>query len=512
MEEMDVNESWEGFGKRLQRLNPLFELGRGMEVGELKPYIQTILMQVLLTIFYRELNDDDNRRKSDIKYMVEDAIKQMKLLADDKQIDRITSGLLYQGKEEYSKPFEALYYDEIRQSWETQTFRYVTMDELYTNLEIGGTIVYKLTEVAQEMIFMSREMAEEFSITIEQLYSMQLIKNGNFRKATRNLDHLISRVNRLMAREFSFQKEMVNNPKILLIEEDRQRADNREEIEKQFEEEKNHFRTITSMIEKTKRRNEEDDYIQKELIVLQEKIGHTRQLHDRFAKLVIQNISYEMKLKVENPSLFWENSLVSFREHFYENWLMKEGVHSFKDIEAVLEPLFSPKNEFILPLDWIWGEQEFDEKHQIDAVVEEEPQDSITAQRVTNWDSVVKAWSYVFQYLQTYGEFSLASLAELPLEVQDLWVEESETIDLWMMFDKKPLKVQVLYRKEETLSDEREILLLKLMKEYPQFQVFEGLKIYTKFDHRAEPLLWQRMKMTPFKICVQEEKDERRND
>ncbi len=51
-------------------------------------------------------------------------------------------------------------------------------------------------------------------------------------------------------------------------------------------------------------------------------------------------------------------------------------------------------------------------------------------------------------------EFSLADLKELPLEVQDLWFEESETIDLWMMFDKKPLKVQVLHRKEETLSDE----------------------------------------------------------
>ncbi|USK52492.1 hypothetical protein LIT38_10390 [Bacillus sp. CMF12] len=503
---MDVNESWEGFAQRMQRLNPLFELGRGMEVGELKPHIQTILMQVLLTIFYRELNDDDHRRKSDIKYMVEDSIKQMKLLADEKQIERITSGLLYQGKEEYSRPFEALYYDEIRQSWETQVFRYVTMDELYTNLEMGGSIVYKLTDVSQEMIFMSREMAEEFSITIEQLYSMQLIKNGNFRKATRNLDHLISRVNRLMAKEFSFQKEMINNPKILLMEEEMQRADNRAEIEKQFEEEKNHFRTISSMIEKTKRRNEEDDLIQKELILLQEKIGHTRQLHDRFAKLVIQNISYEMKLKAENPSLFWEKSLVSFREHIYENWFMKEGFSSFDRVEKVLGPLFSPKNEFILPLDWIWGEQEFDETQLTETMEEEVQEESFTHQRVTNWDSVIKAWSYVFQYLQTYGEFSLADLTTLPLEVQDLWFEESETIDLWMMFDKKPLKVQVLHRKEKTLSDEREVLLYKLMQEYPQFQVFEGLKIYTEFDHRAEPFLWYQMKITPFKICVKEEK------
>ncbi|WP_237562817.1 hypothetical protein [Bacillus dakarensis] len=503
---MVVNESWEGFAQRMQRLNPLFELGRGMEVGELKPHLQTILMQVLLTLFYKELNDDIHRRKSDIKYMVEDSIKQMKLLADEKQIERITSGLLYQGKEEYSKPFEALYYDEVRQSWETQVFRYVKMDESYTNLEMGGSIVYKLTDVAQEMIFMSREMAEEFSITIEQLYSMQLIKNGNFRKATRNLDHLISRVNRLLAREFSFQKEMFNNPKILLMEEEMQRADNREEIEKQFDEEKNHFRTILSMIEKTKRRNEEDDYIQKELILLQEKIGHTRQLHDRLAKLVIQNISYEMKLKAENPSLFWETSLVSFREHIYENWFMKEGVKSFSSIEKVLSPLFSPKNEFILPLDWVWGEQEFDEKQVKDVVNEEEVEEKAPRKRVTNWDSVVKAWSYVFQYLQSYQEFSLADLSQLPLEVQDLWFEESETIDLWMMFDKKPLKVQVLHRKEETITDEREILLLKLMKEYPQFETLEGSMIFTVFDHRAEPLLWHRTKLTPFKICVQEAK------
>jgi hypothetical protein len=260
------------------------------------------------------------------------------------------------------------------------------------------------------------------------------------------------------------------------------------------------------MIDKTKRRNEEDDSIQKELILLQEKIGHTRQLHDRFAKLVIQNISYEMKLKAENPSLFWETSLVSFREHFYENLFMKKGFQRFTEIERVLSPLFSPKNEFILPLDWIWGEQEFDEKQITETLIEEEAEESITRLRVTNWDSVIKAWSYVFQFLQTNGEFSLTDLKELPLEVQDLWFEESETIDLWMMFDKKPLKVQVLHRKEETLSDEREILLYKLMKEYPQFEMFEGLMIYTMFDHQAEPFLWYQTKMTPFKICVEENK------
>ena len=507
MEALAVNESWEGFAERMQRLNPLFALGRGMEVGELKPHLQTILMQVLLTMFYRELNDNDQRRKTDIKFIIEDALKQMKLLADEKQIERMTNGLLYSGKEEYSQPFEALYYDEIGHAWETQVFRYVEMDELYTNLETGGSIVYKLTDIAQEMIFMSREMAEEFSITIEQLYSIQLIKNGNFRKATRNLDHLISRVNRLMASEFSFQQEMVNNPRILMIDREKQRADNRTEIEQQFEEEKNHFRMITGMVERTKLQNESDELVHQELVLLQEKVNHSRQLHDRLAKLIIQNISYEMKLKAENPSLFWETSLVSFKEHIYENWFQKEGVQSFSDVETILSPLFSPKNEFILPLDWIWGEQEFTEEIVVDVIEEDHEDEETIRERITNWDSVVKAWSYVFQYLQTYKEFSLTDLKELPYEVQDTWFEESETIDLWMMFEKKPLKIQVLHRNEETINDEREILLYKLMQEYPQFQQFERLKIYTTFDEKAQPIDWYQMKITPFKICIEEENE-----
>ena len=55
------------------------------------------------------------------------------------------------------------------------------------------------------------------------------------------------------------------------------------------------------MIEKAKR-TEEDETVQGELMLLHEKIEHSRQLHDRFAKLVIQNISHEMKPERENPS------------------------------------------------------------------------------------------------------------------------------------------------------------------------------------------------------------------
>ena len=76
-----------------------------------------------------------------------------------------------------------------------------------------------------------------------------------------------------------------------------------------------------------------------------------------------------------------------------------------------------------------------------------------------------------------------------------------------MMFEKKPLKIQVLHRNEETINDEREILLYKLMQEYPQFQQFERLKIYTTFDEKAQPIDWYQMKITPFKICIEEENE-----
>ena len=91
------------------------------------------------------------------------------------------------------------------------------------------------------------------------------------------------------------------------------------------------------------------------------------------------------------------------------------------------------------------------------------------------------------------------------MEIQDQWFEESETLDLWMLFDKKPLRILSPERKLETLTDEREILLHRLMNEYPQFLSLEGRQIYTEFDHRSDPIYWYRTKMTPFKICVREE-------
>ncbi|MFS0782495.1 hypothetical protein [Bacillus sp. 1P06AnD] len=494
----------DGFSQRMKRLNPLFQLGTGMEVGELKPKVQAILMQVLLEIFYRELNDDQNRQKSDIRLIVQEVVASMKLSADPKTLDRLTSGLFYKGKEEEMKPFEAEYFNEVTESWEMQTYRYVTMDDLHTDLEKGQRTVYKLTDVAQEMIFMSREMAEEFSISIEQLYSMQLIKNGNFKKATDNLDHLVSRVKRLIKAEQAFQKEMKENPKILVLEQERQREEHKEAIESQFDEEKKHFHTIMTLLERAKNKQEYGT-MKTELFLLQDRFEQARQMHDHFAKLVIENISIELRLKVERPSLFWESSFITFKENYYEDWLMTKGVEDFEVIDRIIGPLFAPKNEFILPLDWIWGEQEYDVIEDITMLEGEEmDEDDEVPRKMTDWDSIVGAWTYVFDYLKEFGEFSLASLADLPMEAQDQWFEESETLDMWMMFDRKPLSIHVLGKEEALLHDEREILINKLMDAHPEFSYFEGKEIYTEVDQHMPVFKWYNTKISPFKLCIKE--------
>lgn len=498
-------EAWEGFGNRMQRLNPLFSLGKGMNVGPLIPYIQTILVQVILEIFYRELNDDNRRTKFEIILIVRNVLLRMKLTCEDKIVERMVYGLLYEGTETLNKPFESIYYDEVHEQWQSQTFRYLITDEIHTNLEQGGSIVYRLSEISQEMIFMSREMTEDFSITIEQLYSIQLIKNGNYKKAARNLDHLISRVNRLILEENQFRKDMLNDPKILIAMENKQREDKEGVIKEQFEDERKHFKTIMFLIDKAKTT---EDFVKdmSDIIFLQEKVEYTRSLHDHFANLVIQNIATEINLKTENPSIFWEKSLVSFREHVYENWMVSKGIENFDTLTSILNPIFTPQHEFLLPLEWIWEEQQFLELDRSDSDDDGKDEDEeFLLQKTVNWETVAEVWTPVMDYLLQFGEFSLKMLSEFPEDDRYTWFEDYQTFELWMMFDRKPLEIHVL-QGNGSFNDEREILLYHLMQKHDRFKVLEGKKIMTTYDSSDHPFIWEDMdiRITPFKLQLKE--------
>src|SRR5690625_1999897 len=137
-----------------------------------------------------------------------------------------------------------------------------------------------------------------------------------------------------------------------------------------------------------------------------------------------------MRLKTENPALFWDKSIASFKENIYENWVVKQGVTDFSVAAAVLDPLFSPMSGFIFPLDWIWGEQE---ESTLILSPEEDiqgEQEEIFNRKEIDLVSVIDAWEPVFDQLINTGEFLLTDVKKFSLEVQDYWFYEDITYEL----------------------------------------------------------------------------------
>ncbi|MBB3113409.1 hypothetical protein FHS18_005521 [Paenibacillus phyllosphaerae] len=499
-----MNEVWDGFGQRMRKLNPLFSLGRGMEIGSLAPYAQGILLRVILELFYRELNDREDRSRRDIEQIVADTVQEMGLTANEHELHRIAAGLIHQGAEQLNKPFESLVYNEQTREWESSEFRYVTMDELFSDLP-RGLLIYKLTEEAQEIIFVSREISEEFSISIEQLYSLQLIKNGNFKKAASSLDLLLARVRRLILDEQLFQRQVANDPKVLVLTENKQREDNQAAINQQFETEKKEFRNILALIDRLQQHQDRLEGMN-DLLLLRQKVEVSRQQHDRFARLVVQSIATEIRLKSENPALFWERGALSFSEHVFEEWIAHRGIHKEETLEALLAPLFSPHNEFILPLDWLWGEQEIS----LDDAMDEEDledidseQDDRLKKRVIDWDAVATAWAPVIDELLQVGECSISALKEEDADVQNRWLADPAAREMWMLFTRKPLVIEAL-NPGTMPNDERLKLLHHLIRMDHRFKALEGKTMASVYDREAQPIDWNGMRITPLKLVLKE--------
>ncbi|PKR77832.1 hypothetical protein CEY16_07845 [Halalkalibacillus sediminis] len=490
--------AWKSFSERVGRLNPLMMLGRGMDLGEVTSLAPQILFRVIMEVFFRELNEDERRDRASIHIIVKETCERMQIKVEESVVQRLSSGLLYRGDEKMSEPFRSPLFNEIDNQWTEQIYRYLEMDPLHTHLESGGNIVYQLTDVSQEIIFMSREISEEFSISIEQLYSMQLIRNGNFQKASDNLNHLIAKVRKLSDEEKRSIQQIQQDPKILVLGGVKQRQFHQEEIESQFEDEKKYFRQIFSLIHKVSG-EQEDPAIKHELSILLERVEHSRKLHDRFANLVFQHISLEMELKTKNPALFWDKSVVSFKENIYEGWVMKEGIHDFGVAEEIVNGLFSPITEFMLPLEWVWGEQK--NIYIIEETEEGEEEFEEEFERTSvDWKSVAKAWNPVFEQLKEIGEFSLHQLKELPREEQDNWFEERITYDLWMLFDRKAFSIEPL--EGGVWNDEREKLFQELLKLDESYQKLIGKKIVAEYSDEEPDFAWYGTRMTPYKLIL----------
>lgn len=493
-----MKERWQGFGERVKHLNPLWQLGSGMNLGELNPYAPMLGLALLLEVFYRELDNNRERTRQDLFLITQEIVREMHLAEPDQDtLWRFVDGILWSGPPQMQESFSAYYFDEKEERMARQTFRYLQEDRQNSEWERGGKTVYQLTEEALELIFMSREVLQELEISIDQLYVQQQIKRGNYQQALRGLDDLLARVNRLIQEELQYQADMKRNPKIIFQQGERRRSKREEEIKAQFDEERKRFDELQHSLQRMQQASSAEWYM------LQDKLERTRQHHDRLAKVVLDNIALEVEFRVRYPYYFWSRPSYSFRRNVWEDGILKEGVLHLEQLSLFLQPLFSPEAPFLFPLDWSWAEQagsEADREEEWDETPEER---ETYVPRTVDFEQIADVWEPIFSDLLEKGIFSLTQLREISPEEQEMWLRQKETTDLWLMFFVSPLTVPAI-DPEEPVADERLRLIQVLQRRDPRFQALTGKRIRVRMEPGEAMIRWEKLVMSPFTIRLEE--------
>lgn len=477
---------WKGYEDRVRMLAPIWSFGKGMRIGEeLESHKENILFAVLLIIFERELNDDDNRKSVDIELIVRDVLIDMNLDATPVRVRRIATGLLWNGDEKQQAPFTSKYYDTKETRFKTMEYRYLEDDRLYSQWAQGGETVYKISEISQNMIFFSREMQEELSIDIEQLYSLQLIKNGNFSRASKRIQDLRVKVKVLVNREIETQRDLLQNPKLLLSDEFERRDTHEQEIRSQFEAEEKNFHEIQRQLRKIKDLPEhQDSQIIDDIL---NDVDDSRRMHDSLAKLFVETFEIQLKLRIEHAEKLWNVSTSSFRKDIFEDILIEKGISNLDSLSYILEPLFSPTTEFMLPLEWLWEPHEMviDDQEQEDDEESEGDGEGLIEKKETDWEQIATAWKPIFEELLVTGRYPIERLKTITLEEQDKWLEQDETFDLWMIFSVEPYFVEPISLTKK-YDDDREKLVQALLRMDDKFRALIETTIICEVNKDSE--------------------------
>lgn len=488
----------QGFGERMKRLNPIWNLASGMQLSGLKDYAQMLALGVLLEVFYREIENNPDRKKQDLFGITKDCLNDLHISAvteiTEELIQRFVDGLLWSGQAELHQPFSAKWFDEKDLEIKEHRFRYLVEDRETSQWEKGGKTVYRCSDEAKELIFMSREIIQELEITIDQLYIEHLVKNGHFQQALSGLDDLMARVKRMIARELDYRESMKRNPKIIFQQEQELRSGREQEVKQQFQEEKQRFLHMRTLLQRISSSNQHYE--------IAEKLEQTRRIHDQLASHVVENMRLEIDLRYEFPNLFWKQQHVSFQKSYFQDWLASEGVPHPDDMSILLEPLFSAQTHFIYPLDWSWMEHETAiELNDTNEQTEEEKEAVIYQKREVDWQKVVNLWEPLFVELLEKGECRIANLREIPESLQEKWLEQKEAIDLWLLFHSEPLNIMTIDVEKEQ-SDERLQLIQQLLIRQEKFMKLEGKTIHSYIDPEQSMIHWKGVNISPFVLRI----------
>lgn len=485
-----------GFFNRMKKLQPIRMLGTGMDLGDLNEYAHEICFLLIQNIFKREISENINRSRDDMVFITEKIIRDMSLSSNRETVERIVDGTLWYREPNRQEGFTSKIYSEETMDKEEYIFRYFKVDRENSAWDQGGSTVYMLTEESQEMIFITREILEEFGFDLEQFYTLQLIKTGNFSKAKNSIDNLIARVRVLINRERDYRHDIIREPQNIFFDRTIRGSKSEEEIKEQFQDEQKVFKNMFSW----KIRYESmPDNKKLEAEVMFDNLERVRLLHDKLAKHVMENLALELEIRVKHPESFWNISNFSFKKDIWKNHIIKNGLEDVSNLEKIIAPLFSPKIEFIYPLDWAWSEQVVkSRKKKIE--IEDEDGEADWEFKETDWDLAVDLYEEIFISLLEEGEYSILALNKKNKEERELWLSQKANIDLFMMFVISDTVLDYGYIGE----DERLKLFKLLCEKNDRLKALQKKIIISKIGDVEEGLKWDELFISPYTIYIKE--------
>ncbi len=486
----------QGFFNRMKKLQPIRMLGAGMDLGDLNDYAYEICFLLIQNIFKRELAENPNRTRNDMIFITEKILKDMNLECNREIVERIVDGTLWYREPTRQESFSTKIYNETIGAKEDYVFRYFNVDRENSHWEQGGSTVYMLTEESQEMIFITREILEEFGFDLEQFYTLQLIKTGNFSKAKNSIDNLIARVRVLINREKEYRRDIIRDPQNIFFDRRVRGKKTEEEIKEQFEDEQKVFRNMFSWRNRYESLPEDK---KTEAEIMFDNLERARVLHDSLAKHVMENLALELEIRVKYPESFWRISNLSFKKDIWQNHIVKNGLKNMDDLEKIISPLFSPGIEFIYPLEWAWSEQIVKVRRQ-QIKQDYNNLDEAWAFRETDWDLLVELYEEIFTSLLENGKFSILELNKKTEDEKEKWLSQWENIDLFMMFVISETTLDLKY----TGEDERLKLFKLLCDKNPMFKSLENKKILCKIEDTEEKFSWRELFISPYTIYIEE--------
>lgn len=485
-----------GFFERMKKLQPIRMLGSGMELGGLNEYVYEICFLLLQNIFQLELQENLHRTRNDMLLITEKIMADMNLLASKEVIARIVDGTLWYRDPNKQDAFEAKIFNEKTGEKEPYLFRYFKVDREHSHWELGGSTVYMLTEASQEMIFITREILEEFGFDLEQFYTLQLIKTGNFGKAHTSIDHLMARVRVLINREKEYRRDIIREPQNIFLDRTVRGKKTDDEVKAQFEEEQKVFRSMLAW--KSRYESLPEDK-KAEAQIMFDNLERARSLHNNLAQYVMENLALEMEIRVKYPESFWQLTNYSFKQDIWQNHIVKNGLKNMEDLELVITRLFSPQVEFIYPLEWAWAEQVQKVRRRIIKPlldIEAEEWDFAEA----DWDLLVDLYREVFQALLDKGSFSILELNHKKADEKARWLKQRENIDLFMMLVIGEISLDYNYG-----GDDEALKLFRLLcEDNPDFKALHNRRIRAFIADTGDYFIWEELFISPYTIYLEE--------